>query len=247
MTLSIENQQIIGKIDDLEDKLEGKLPVDRLELIELINSWGRYNSFQTSALNYNQIEIKVCEPLECYNLSKLDVSRIKNMNCLFKYSMFNGDISQWNTSNVTSMVSMFKRTIKFNGDISNWDVSNVTSMNSMFYQTEKFNSDIGNWDVYKVTDMSYMFSFSEKFNQNISDWNLNDIVYFKYAFYKVESFLNKYNNGEILPNNSNELKKWFNENRDRMNDLDIKDKYSDQIDGFFSKINNINSLDIKYK
>ena len=169
------------------------------------------------------------------------------MNCLFKYSMFNVDISQWNTSNVTSMVSMFKRTIKFNGDISNWDVSNVTSMNSMFYQTEKFNSDIGNWDVYKVTDMSYMFSFSEKFNQNISDWNLNDIVYFKYAFYKVESFLNKYNNGEILPNNSNELKKWFNENRDRMNDLDIKDKYSDQIDGFFSKINNIYSLDIKYK
>src|SRR5574344_997057 len=199
MALSIENQQIIGNIDDLEAKLEGKLPVDRLELIELINSWGRYNSFQTSVLNYNQIEIKACEPLECYNLSKLDVSRIKNMNCLFKYSMFNGDISQWNTSNVTSMVSMFKRTIKFNGDISNWDVS-------------------------KVTDMSYMFSFSEKFNQNISNWSLNDIVYFKYAFYKVESFLNKYNNGENLPNNSNELKKWFNENRDRMNDIDIQDK-----------------------
>ena len=66
MALSIENQQIIGNIDDLEAKLNGELPVDRLELIELINSWGRYNSFQTSVLNYNQIEIKACEPLECY-------------------------------------------------------------------------------------------------------------------------------------------------------------------------------------
>ena len=47
------------------------------------------------------------------------------------------------------MGSMFKNSV-FNGDISKWDVSNVESMNQMFYKSE-FNGDISNWDVSKVT------------------------------------------------------------------------------------------------
>ena len=76
-----------------------------------------------------------------------------------------------------------------------------------FCNTQNGNVDISNPEVKNLWKEAMYNNFSEKFNQNISDWNLNDIVYFKYAFYKVESFLNKYNNGEILPNNSNELKK----------------------------------------
>ena len=49
------------------------------------------------------------------------------MYCMFSDSKFNGDISEWNVSNVTSMAGMFKDS-KFNGDISEWDVSNVTDM-----------------------------------------------------------------------------------------------------------------------
>ena len=39
MTLKILNHEIIGKIDKLDEKLEGKLPINRLELIKLIGSW----------------------------------------------------------------------------------------------------------------------------------------------------------------------------------------------------------------
>jgi len=39
------------------------------------------------------------------------------MEDMFSYSEFNGDISQWNVSNVTSMSCMFLNS-KFNGDIS---------------------------------------------------------------------------------------------------------------------------------
>ena len=46
---------------------------------------------------------------------------------MFYKSVFNGDISQWNVSNVTDMSSMFYKSA-FNGDISNWDVSNVRDM-----------------------------------------------------------------------------------------------------------------------
>ena len=219
---------------NIEKKLNGEIPVTRLELIELINSWGRNKSFQTSISNYNQIEIKVCEPLECYNLSKLDVSKITNMERLFMFSNFNGDISNWKTSNVTDMNEMFYYAKSFNGDISKWDVSKITNMNLMFSNTEEFNQPLNNWDVSNVINMFYIFGETKKFNQDISNWNLNDMVYFEDAFYKAEAFLNKYNNGEILPNNSNEIKVWFNKNRERMNMIDFKEKHGKEVDSFFS-------------
>ena len=39
----------------------------------------------------------------------------------------------------------------FNGNISNWDVSNVKDMSFMFYECTNFNSDISAWDVSNVT------------------------------------------------------------------------------------------------
>ena len=70
-------------------------------------------------------------------------------------------------SNITDMAFLFK--IGFNGDISKWNVSNVTSMKGMFIHSE-FNGDISNWNINKVNNMAYMFSGS-KFNRDISNWN----------------------------------------------------------------------------
>ncbi len=61
MALKIENGQIVGTIDKLEEKLEGKLPVTREELLFLIKSWGEI-------YNYDQPVINVGS---CYDLSKL--------------------------------------------------------------------------------------------------------------------------------------------------------------------------------
>ena len=46
---------------------------------------------------------------------------------------FNGDISGWNTGNVTDMHNMFYGASSFNGDISRWNTSNVTDMHNMFH------------------------------------------------------------------------------------------------------------------
>ena len=54
------------------------------------------------------------------------------------------------------MSELFTQT-NFNGDISNWDVSNVTNMRFMFYECKSFNKDISNWDASNVIDMSGMF------------------------------------------------------------------------------------------
>ena len=59
---------------------------------------------------------------------------------------------------------MFKDAKVFNRDISGWNTSNVTTMLSMFYSAKAFNQDIGNWNVEKVTSTDYMFSFAEAFD-----------------------------------------------------------------------------------
>ena len=54
----------------------------------------------------------------------------------------------------------------FNGNISEWDVSNVTNMEEMFYLAESFNQDISDWDVSNVTDMHYMFAHTDLSDDN---------------------------------------------------------------------------------
>lgn len=45
---------------------------------------------------------------------------------------------------------MFNGASEFNGDISNWDVSNVSQMSFMFGAASSFNQDLSNWIVSNV-------------------------------------------------------------------------------------------------
>ena len=59
------------------------------------------------------------------------------MHYMFYFSKFNGDLSNWDVSNVKNMNGMFgySKFTSENGDISNWDVSNVKTMTAMFYKS----------------------------------------------------------------------------------------------------------------
>ena len=80
-----------------------------------------------------------------------------------------GHISNWNTSQVTTMKRLFFKATLFNEPIFDWDVSNVTDMSYMFSNANTFNQSIGNWDVSRVTTMKYMFSNANAFNQPIKN------------------------------------------------------------------------------
>ena len=269
MALKIKNERIIGTIDNLEAKLNGELSVDRLELLYLVNSWGRTSFFYTQYLDEN-VKIEHCKATqseqallvrtqseqtkfvrkECYDLSKLDVSQITNMDRIFKHSLFtdihstngiglhNGDISKWDVSNVTSMKEMFAYAIKFNKDISNWDTSNVTNMSCMFFDTKEFNQDISNWNISNVINIEGMLCYAIKFAQNIGKWDLSNIKEAIFMLDNTEAFENKYNEGNTLPSYINDIKEWFNNNRDKMREIEIKEKYSNEIENFFLQVNN---------
>lgn len=78
-------------MENLDKKLSGELPVSRKELNTLIDSWGLLVFGEKKDIG------------EQYDLSQLDVGNISDFNRLFLNSLFNGDISKWDTSNVTDI------------------------------------------------------------------------------------------------------------------------------------------------
>lgn len=133
------------------------------------------------------------------NLNNWDVSNVSFMSSMFEGAeSFNGDISSWDVSNVQSIARMFLSAHSFNADISGWNITNsITSLNSTFSHANSFNRDISGWDVSNVTDFSHTFHNCWVFDQDLDDWVVSSATTMYAMFY-----------GALVYNNNNSPLTW---------------------------------------
>jgi len=139
---------------------------DRSRLVD-IEQWG------VTAWTSMEDAFRVCNNLGAITAEDApDLSAASfNMGNTFRQNtLFDGDLSGWDVSAVTSFLGTFLTAPAFNGNITGWDVREATSMVSMFQNANAFNQNIGAWDVRKATSMSAMFQNTAAFNQNIGAW-----------------------------------------------------------------------------
>jgi surface protein len=118
------------------------------------------------------------------NISLWDTSNITNMSKLFKNKqVFNDDIRLWDVSRVNTMDRMFYGCHTFNQPLVKWDVSNVKNMESMFYGCHTFNQPLAKWDVSNVKNMKAMFYGCHTFNQPLAKWDVSNVKNMKELFY----------------------------------------------------------------
>jgi len=126
-------------------------------------------------------------PLDA-DLNHLDVSLITDMDFLFRDSDFQGNISEWDVSNLESAYKMFINCPSFNSDLSKWKMPKLTDASYMFSRCPSFNSDLSKWKMPKLTDASYMFSRCPSFNSDLSKWDVSNVDSVESMFYMCESF-----------------------------------------------------------
>ena len=103
----------------------------------------------------NDIDLSKIDYLR--ELEKLEHGNYTTYGLFENLDPYNIDISKWDVSHIKDMQSMFKGCENLNCDLSNWDVSNVKWMADMFNGCKKLNCDLNNWDVKNVKDMSDIF------------------------------------------------------------------------------------------
>ena len=100
------------------------------------------------------------------------------------------DVSNFNTSNVTNMYSMFSGMSKITSlDVSNFDTSKVTNMSHMFNSMHNLSSlNLSNFDTSNVKEMYNMFYDMFNLNTlNLSDFNTSKVIDMRQMFSGVRS------------------------------------------------------------
>ena len=111
------------------------------------------------------------------NISNWDVSNVTDIKYCFGFcKKFNGDLSGWNLSEAEDISFMFKNCYEFEGKgLENWNISKAETARGMFMNCTKFNCNISKWNPKNVNDSCYMFDGCAHFNQDLSNWNMQNV------------------------------------------------------------------------
>ena len=108
------------------------------------------------------------------DVSHLDTSNFTSMDSMFRncYLLTELDVSHFDTSKVTNMSTMFKGCSALTSlNVSGFDTSKVTNMNEVFMASGVQKLDLRAWNVENVTEMNHMFESATTEVINLTDWN----------------------------------------------------------------------------
>ena len=95
-------------------------------------------------------------------------------------SAFNQDLSRWDTSSGQVFVSTFNGATSFNQDLSSWDVSMGFVFDEMFKGATSFlGTGIDSWNTASASSFSSMFNGASAFNQNLYSWDISNLTSFE--------------------------------------------------------------------
>ena len=108
------------------------------------------------------------------NLSSWNSAYLNDVRGMFKdASAFTGiGVESWKSWTLcTSFAHTFSGAVNFNGDVKHWDVSHVTEFDEMFRGATSFNGNMTLWQTGSATSFSNMFNGAAEFTGSIGDWN----------------------------------------------------------------------------
>ena len=138
-----------------------------------------------------------------------DIQKVNNLSNVIKNTQVNTSLSNWDTSNATTIQELFKDT-SFNQPLINqqvtvgtgatartynaWDVSNITNMYRVFRDNNAFNQDLSSWDINTSgnVNMSQMFYSADSFDQDLSNWTVTNVNNFSQFLNGVALSTNNY-------------------------------------------------------
>ena len=125
-----------------------------------------------------------------------DIQKVNNLSNVIKNTQVTASLSNWDTSNATTIQELFKDT-SFNQPLINqqvtvgtgatartynaWDVSNITNMFRVFRDNNSFNQDLSSWDINTSgsVNMKEMFYSATSFDQDLSNWTVTNVNNFQ--------------------------------------------------------------------
>ncbi|MBC1924652.1 BspA family leucine-rich repeat surface protein [Listeria innocua] len=119
------------------------------------------------------------------DLSNFDTSNVTSMDSMF-YANYAAsiDLSNWDTSQVTNMFCMFAESAATSLDLSSFDTSKVWSMAGMFAESAATSLDVSSFDTSNVVEMSGMFAESAATSLDVSSFDTSNVMWMDAMFHR---------------------------------------------------------------
>ena len=158
---------------------------DSISYLHYIGNGGAVNNPKGNTSCYKMFN--KCNKIKVLDLSNFDTSNVTSMRSMFRdcWRLSELDVSHFDTSNVTNMGSMFRGCESLKElDVSHFDTSNVTIMGAMFYHCCHLTElNVSHFDTSNVTSMWAMFHYCYSLIKlDLSNFDTSSVTTMGYMF-----------------------------------------------------------------